>query len=345
MLGRVRFAALLLAVLTVAFSLASCAAPGVLSYGETAADARLFTYALTLTKTQTLAALSGSSTELEDSPELWKTDTGSGKTYGDLVLEKTLSTFEMTLFYANWAKENGVTPDEELKANTRETISKILSTFSSRKEFDRYMGTYGFDYDLICRYYELDALSTAGMRAYYQYPATSLTQADVKAYYRENFVTCLYLAVNEKNQTLANGKTVPLTEDEKAERTAFFEKAAEDVKAGGDLAGWVKRNGQSEFGEEPAAATYQLSSVSPAELREALTEMDEEEVRAVETPGARYLVKRFKPDENYFEENTDALFSAVVSLREKEILQEHGGEFVKNETFFSELDISSLPIF
>lgn len=322
----------------------SCAEKGVLSYGSQSLSSDLFTYALTLNKTKTLATLLGSSQNLEDDPAIWTTDLGDGTTYADTVLDNTLSTMKMTLFYCTYAEEQGITLSAEEEQSVKESVEEIVSSFSSRKAFDEYMQTYGFDYDLIYRYYELDTLSQAGMRAYFQHPLTSLTEADVKAYYTEHYVTLLYLYVNETDMTLSNGKTVPLSEEQKAERSTYFEDAKAAVDAGGALGDWLEKSDDSTFSDKEKK-TLLKSNVTPSALSAFVEEMDEGQTVVFSGEKGRYLVQKFETDEDFFEEYYEALLLSVISEREAVLLEEKKDDFVLNSSYFDHVNVADLAIF
>lgn len=344
MAWRTRVFCLVLALCLGAFSLSSCAKESVLRYGEESLSEDLFCYALTLTKTKMLATLSGSSTNLQDSPEIWTTELEDGSTYADLVVENTLKTVQMTLFYAAFAKENGVMLTDSEKEAASASVQQIVSSFESRADFDRYMAAYGFDYELLCRYYELDALSQAGMRAYYAHPLTSLTEADVKDYYEAHYVTGIFLYVNETDTLLSNGKRVPLSAEEKEKRSSFFDGAAREIEKGAPFSDFLEESDNNAF-EDGAAKTMLLSAVTPEVLKGALGEMEEGVLRTVKSEKGRYLVKKEALSEEFYEENAEALLLSLVSERETEILESSASSFWKNEAYFTSLDVANLAIF
>ncbi len=333
------FLALLLGVLP----LCACAQNTVLSYRGVTLDERLFSYALTLTKTKMLSTLTGTTQNLTDDPSIWTTDLGDGETYADVALENTLKTMKMTLFYAAYAKEEDLVLGKEEKESAKENVENIVSSFGSRDAFDSYMSGYGFDYDLILSYYELDALSQLGMRSYYNHPLTSLTQADVQTYYEENYVTAVYLYVNETDVTLQNGKTVPLDEAEKKERTAFFEAAKKGIESGKPFSDYLEKSDAFSH-EEGEADTFLLSSVSPIALQTALKEATENELFEVKAAKGRYLVRKEALSESFLEKNSDALLLKLISDREDALLESEDG-FVLNEAYFASLDIANLAVF
>ena len=207
------------------------------------------------------------------------------------------------------------------------------------------MKKYGFDYDLLCRYYEMDSLSQAGMRAYYNNPLTSLTKADVKAYYEENYVRGIYLYVNETETTLPNGKTVALTEEEKAERTAFFNEAEEAVRGGAEFADYMKQSDTASSFSDGNMRTFARSSISPEELKTAFSLAPMDELFVYQGTKGRYLVHRTQPDEDYFNENTDSMTLMLISEREEVILEEQASSFRFDPSYFDSFDVANLAIF
>lgn len=342
--NRHRLLALFLCLCLVCGALSSCAGGGVLSYGSQSLDERFFTYLLTMNKTQTLAALYGTTSSLTDNAEIWSSEAREGVTYGEAVVEETLNTLKMTLFYCDYAEKNGLSLSAEERAAAEKSLQSVVSSFESRAAFDAYMKPYGFDYDLLRRYYELDALSSVGMRAYYQYPATALTQADVRSYYADNFVTLLFYYANETDVTLPNGKVAPLTEEEAAARRAAFDAVETAVRGGAPLSSFLEDSDFTGF-ESGEAETVPLSSVTPSALATALSQMEEDSLQTVTAGKGRYLIWRAPLDDAYFEENQDALLLAVLTEREEALLAEHEADFLLSESFFSSLDVASLPIF
>ncbi len=342
---KTRVLCLLTALFLLAGALTSCSGKTVLSYGSQKLDERLFRYALTLNKTKTLSNITGTSQGLTDDPSVWTTPLADGSTYGQLVLNETLDMLKMTLFYCDYAKKNGISLSETEKAEALANVQKVVSSFPSRAEFDRYMKTYGFDYDLLCRYYELDALSQAGMRAYYNHPLTSLTKADVRAYYEENYVRAVYLYVNETETTLPNGKTVLLSEEEKATRTAFFDEAEEAIRGGKPFSDYMKESDTVSSFADGKLRTFLSSSVMPEELKTAFVSSPLDEISVYQGEKGRYLIQRVTLDEEYFEENTNAMTLVLISEREAVILQEQKDSFLLDQAYFDSVDLTTLAIF
>lgn len=341
---KTRVFCLFLAVVCVGFSLVSCSEKAVLSCGARSVDARLFRYALTLTKTKTLSTLLGSSQNLVDDAQYWTTDLGDSTTYGDLVVENTLKTLKMTLFYSNYADEKGLSLSAEEQALAQENVQKILSSFDSRAAFDDYMGSYGFDYSLIERYYELDALSQAGMRAYYSHPSTALTQADVRAYFEAHYATVVYLYVNETDTVLSNGKRVPLTAEQKEERAAFFDAAAQSVRSAEDFKTFNQKTDDALFADGKPQ-TLLISSLKTEKLQEAARTLQEGSSTVVQAERGRFLLWKEPLDEAFLTEYSDALLLSLISEREEEILKQEEDSFTLDSAFIDSLDVATLPIF
>ncbi|MBQ2252534.1 MAG: hypothetical protein II328_00970 [Clostridia bacterium] len=323
--------------------LVSCSGRAVLSCGSESLDERLFSYALTLNKTKTLATLRGSSQNLVDDEAIWTTDLGDGTTYADMVLESTLKTLKMTLFYADYAQQNDVTLSADEKAAVDENLNTILKSFENRAAFDSYMGSYGFDYDLLHRYYTLDALSQAGMRAYYAHPLTSLTSADVKAYYEEHYATYIYFYVNETDVLLQNGKRVPLTDEDKKEKAALFEQVQKDVQTEEDFKKWLDRSDENVFSEKKAETT--LFSDVPQAFAKELKEAEEESLFVAQGEKGRYLVYKAELSEDYFSKHSQAFLLTLISEREDVFLTEQKDLFYKDDEFFATVNVATLKIF
>ncbi|MBR6530401.1 MAG: hypothetical protein IKT43_03200 [Clostridia bacterium] len=341
---KTRVTALVFALFFLALTLVSCAGTPVISCGKQSYDARLFSFALTLSKTQTLAKIQGTSQNLQDDASIWTTDLGDGSTYADLVLSSCLNTVKMTLFYANYATERGAELSKEEEAAAMQNVTAILNTFSTRQEFDSYMAKYGFDYDLIRRYYLLDMLSQKGMRLFYNSTDTSLTNDDVRAYYEENYVSAIFFYVNETDVLLSNGKTVPLTDEEKAEKAAFFDKAHKQISEGGSFADFMKDSDGGQF-EDGKVQTFLLSSVSPEGLRDKLSSMQEDSLSVYQGEKGRYLIYKAALSEEFYEENSGTMTLSVISLREEEILSEKTHLFTQDDTYFNSIDVANLAIF
>lgn len=323
--------------------LVSCSGRAVLSCGSQSMDERLFSYALTLNKTKSLATIKGSSQNLVDDEAIWTTDLGDGTTYADMVLESTVKTLKMTLFYADYALQNDVTLSADEKAAVDENLKTILASFEDRAAFDSYMASYGFDYDLLHRYYTLDALSQAGMRAYYAHPLTSLTSADVKDYYKEHYATYIYFFVNETDTLLSNGKRVPLSEEDRAEKAALFEKVQKDVKSEEDFKRWLDKSDDNVFADQKAVTT--LLSSAPQGLVRDLKEADEDSLFVAEGEKGRYLVYKAELSEDYFNENSQGLLLTLISEREDVLLEEQEDLFFKDEAFLKTVNVATLKIF
>lgn len=343
---KTRVLSLFAALFLLASSLCSCAGKTVLSFGNQTLSERLFSYALTLNKTKMLSEILGSNQNMTDDPAIWTTALDeSGETYGDLLINRTLDTLKMTLFYCDYAKKNGITLSAEDEKSALANVNKVVSSFPSRKDFDTYMKKYGFDYELLCRYYTLDALSQAGMRAYYQNPKTSLTKADVRAYYEKEYLRAIYLFVNETDTTLANGKTVNLTEAEIAERKAFFDKAHDAILNGASFADYLKDSDTSSAFEAGQARTFLASKATPEELKKALLDAPVGTLSTHQGQKGRYLILREELDDAFFEENYEAMTLVLIAERETVILQENEASFVKNQAYFSSVDVANLAIF
>lgn len=342
---KTRVLCFLFALFFVCLPLCSCAAHGVVSYGSQTLDDRLFSYALTLNKTQTLSKITGTSKDLTDDESIWSSTLSDGSTYADLVLSSTLKTMKMTLFYCDYAKKNNISLTEEERAAALENVTAIVDSFSSREAFDKYMSAYGFDYDLLCRYYLQDYLSQKGMRAYYKNPLTSLTQADVLRYYEEEYVTAAYLFVNTKVKTLPNGKTMLLTEEEISSARALFRNLEEQAQNGVPFSEFLSTAEVKCPFEGGLASTFLLSSVLPVNLNAALKEKDAGTLFSVEEEDGLYLVKKEEISQDFFNENLDALTLSLISVREEELLKEKDSDFFVDTAYFDSIDIATLAIF
>lgn len=346
MMLRKRAALLLFAPAFLLSFLVSCAQNAVVfSFGSQSVTKRLFSYALTLSKTQTLATLSGSAAEMEDRPEIWETPAADGKPLGDLVREQTEKSVSLMLFYADYAAQKGISLSAEERAAVTAQVDEIVAHFDSESAFRRYMAAYDIDYDLLVRYYELDALCAAGMRAYYAAAPTSLTEADVRDYYRQNYVTCLFVFYDLTDRLLENGKTVPLTEAQKAQKQAQIEAARSALLEGAPLSDFLAESDESTF-SDGVPQTFSRADLASDALFDALFALADGESAELYADGGLYLMQKEALSDAYYEENlSGALLYAVKDLRERAILEENAAAFWRDDDALASFSVAALPVF
>lgn len=311
----------------------------VLSYRSQTLSERLYRYSLMLQKTKTLSAITGTTENLEDSEELWLAEDAAGVPLGEKLLQSVYDEACISLFYKDYAAQNGVEPTKEKLAEARQNADNIVAAFSSRAAFDRYMQPYGADYDLILDYYTDLAKTEAGMKAYFSAPVTALTPADCRAYFRDRYLTCRFFFISLAAKTLPNGKAVPLSDEERAAAEEEIERLTLALEQNEPIGEGVDEGVFS----DGAARTIPLSLI-PDELRGALRDASPG-VFSLETDKGVYVCEKCAFEEDAFDTFADEIYTAAVSEREEAILAEHGAQFVKNEAFFAALSAAKIPIF
>ncbi|MBQ9940443.1 MAG: hypothetical protein IJO74_02765 [Clostridia bacterium] len=262
-------------------SLSSCSdgntGQPVLSYGEQSLSANIFTFLLSQTKTMSLMSIG----QMSDSVEFW--DTPSGMVMAEYIMNDTISTAMSLAYYADCAVKSGFVIEKEDEKLIKSAVDTMMEGYGmTKQEFNVYMSQFGMDYNSLADYYRLQTLATYGKTLVLGEGGTyPITDDDCLEYYKENYVTLRHINLNNINKVEANGKTIPLTEQEKAQVNAQADDIQKALEEGHDITEFASLSTDKTIQLYPAGVTIPVTDVL-YELASAWGESKNQEFNAFE---------------------------------------------------------------
>lgn len=285
--------------------LSSCGdnSPVILRFGQEYITENEFVYELALSKTQYLSENSLQ----QDDPLLWAQKVADGSTVGEACMHQLKKSLVLRLYFADLARSKGFGLTQEEEELVRNSVDKMVANFSTRAEFDRYMGAFRVGYDQILRLMRQQYLSQKGQAlCFAQGAPMEVTQQDAVEYFTKNFVTVKHVFVNNVNITYPNNKTVPLTPEQVEEKNAKIATLRQSLT----VENFDTYLSQSEdfFSKKPQAVTLQRGESGLEEYDRVAFEAQVGQIEEAVTPNGVFFILRQSLDSTYLtQELTKAL--------------------------------------
>ncbi len=320
------FAAILAAalLLTALSSCSSFSSKKIVEYKDQSATEAVFRYLCCLEKTQFLYeayktdSSKTSASSLQDNAALWTMKDENGVTVGDTLKEQVLNRLKILLYLAQAASDAGYSLSASDKTKIKGELDSLASNFDTKKEFNKVLAEYGVNYDLLYEYYLLQGLASIGKYMLFGDGGKfAPTDARVQSYYDSHYFTFNFIYINNCNKTYPNGKTVVLTEEEKAAKNALIEELADKVAVLN--------------GEKPAPTVEPVTS-EPATSEPSTSEPTEPATREPEEITFESVCRAYS---ERFTEDTIAngmtyrMGTFPIAALEKAVLEAEEGKFVR----------------
>ncbi|MBE6700472.1 MAG: hypothetical protein E7582_01085 [Ruminococcaceae bacterium] len=211
----------LILILLILISLVSCSNSSknvAITCGSTTVSGEIFYSQLLNYKNEFLISYLGLT---EDNPAIWSQDSPTGRleTMGEALTRMAVEDMTQFAWVIEYAKDNGVTIDEENKKGIEEAVASLKENFETEEEYKEYLTTLKLDDESLNTYLEYTILYDEGFRLLTgEGGPYALTEEDYKEYYEKNFYTVKHIFVNNVSKVGEDGEEVPLTEDEIKEK-------------------------------------------------------------------------------------------------------------------------------
>lgn len=293
-----------------ALCLSSCGdnSPVILRFGQQYLTENEFTYEMALSKTQYLTENSLT----EDDPLLWAQKLSDGSTVGEACMAQLKKSLVLRLYFADLAQTKGYGLTQEEEDLVRQSVDKMVSNFSTRAEFDGYMGAFGVGYDQILRLMRQQYLSQKGQAlCFAQGAPMEVTQQDAVEYFTKNFVTLKHVYVNNVDRTYPNNKTVPLTPEQTEEQNAKIEAIRQELTV--ENFDTFLSQSEDHFAKEPKAVTLQRGESGLEEYDRAAFEAQVGQITEAVTPKGVFFILRQSLDSAYLTEELTKSLQAKLT--------------------------------
>lgn len=241
--------------------------------------------------------------------------------------------------------------DEQREDAVSKAVDALVSAYGSQDNLKSFLSTYGAGIDDLRRYLELSVKqSTLEEFLYSSDTGSAITDEKVKAFFAENYNIADYVFISLTGGTKDDGSTIPLTNEEIAEKKALAD-GVYNMLLGGGL---EFDEAMESYSEADYSSVYPDGYFIPNsgtaqglnnEITEAVREMQVGEIRRVETATAIYIVTKrpmnaelYKTKEGFGENLRSALESDDFI---KQLATADG--VVINEGVVSELDPAAIP--
>ncbi len=335
---------LFMLVLATLIPLASCGGKDVtvFEYNGVKMTSGVFSYMLSENKSY-LLAING----MTDSADLWNQKISEdGVTIGDNFKEQIVASAKDLVVAKALAKEYGLTISDANKAAVQKIVDECIATYGSRAKWGMYLSKFGVDIDDFVQYMEDNYL--VNQVAEYISSEKGPHPIDEDALfenYKKDYSYVQHILFNldfkHKNE---EGKTVVMTDDEKAARKKELEELAEKMSKG--EAKWEDYVSQN----EDSGTTYFVTDNNQfvKNFQDAALDMEVGEYRLVETEYGYHLMNRLEITEKQYEENeSKGTTSYLVSLKNEnfmKVINEKLPQLVVNEEELKKYSVVSAPV-
>lgn len=349
-----RIVACLLALCTL-FALVSCSRASekaAVTYKDYSVSRAIVQYLCCLEKTSFLYEAYGltsdqlSSGELQDNAQIWIATDADGVTVGDTLKMTVLEKIQLSLYFCQYAKEQGrELTEEQIKTVENEFASLVKRNFTDKKAFNKQMESYGINYDQMLEYKKIEALAYLCEEFLFGKDGPMrISDDNAKKYFNDKYLTLDCIFINTKNKTFPNGKTVILPEEEKTEKIALAGDLYNRLQNGEDFATLCLEYSDQNVSEELAKSgyTFEVGTFFSPEVEEAALEAEKGAICRVETEDGIYLFRRNSLDANAFDGKKEAILEMLKNVKKTSLLTEVADEFKMDEEFFDSIDVAEL---
>ena len=296
--------------------------------------------------------------DVSDTEEFWSAENASGLTNEEYLTQQIETRIKYYLIAQKLFDDYKLTLDKEVKDAIESDINDQIEYYGNKSEFNTALKKdYGINISVLRNIFTAEEKYQKVFNYLYDTASgiKTATPDDIESYYRDNYVRVKYVMFlkdvkyvydeNGKRVTDSTGyyKFDDLTEDEKAEVKANFERVYEDVSSGGDIGQYMKEY-MEEFGYDASGYPngYYISAddymTHTADVTSAALAMDVGEVRKLETESSYFVIQKFELIDNAYSTVPDSdQFTYIVSYCNNEKFSKEFNIYAENVNMNSEI--------
>lgn len=321
-----------------------------LEYGSQSMTGAVFQYLCCLEKTNYLYEIYGkdssstSASALTDNPSFWVMQDENGTTVGEALKSGVLQNVKVMLYLAQYAVDAGYSLTDSDKAKMKANLDQLASNFHTKKEFNRAIAQYGVNYNLLYDYYLLQGQASIGNYLLFGENGKYTVNDDrTREYYVNNYTTIQAIYINNVNKTYANGKTVYMPDEEKAQKTALAEEVYRKLLAGESASELARA--YSERSTETTLEkgyTFKAGGFGVTQVEEAAKGLKIGESAKVETASGIYLIQRLALNMDMLTNEKDSISEELENADKLRLVNSVASQFTLNEDFYASIDVAAL---
>jgi len=354
-IGKIAVSAILSALL-----LTSCKVSGepVLTYGDTVINENFFTYYLATYKSSFLSTYA----DMEDTKEFYDLKLPNGQTGEEFLFDQTVNNVSMSLICAELFDKAGLT----LSSAVTKTIDSYIDSFindyaeGDKRFLNSKLSEYGINIKMLREIYLLEEKGTALYEYLYGDNGTiGVTEEELDAYYRENYVRVRHIYVNNKyyyetteegyNRYDENGNLITHAYEGEAleAKNAVIASIDAAIEAGTDFEEIYKLYSEDQYYENGYYLTAGMDFIDEVEI--SAFELEVDEIKKVESDHGVHYIKRLAFDEKPWEDedNADFFEPFLENVRFKAFVayvEQYLDDVVVNEDKLAEFSIRESPV-
>ena len=296
--------------------------------------------------------------DVSDTEEFWNAENTSGLTNEEYLTRQIETRIKYYLIAQKLFDDLKLTLDEEVKDAIESDINDQIEYYGSKSEFNTALSEeYGINISVLRSIFTAEEKYQKVYDHLYDTASgiNTATPDDLESYYRDNYVRVKYVMFlkdvkyvydeNGKRVMDSNGyyKFDELTDDEKAQVKANFERVYDDVSSGGDIGQYMKEY-MEEFGYDASEYPngYYISAddymTHTADVTSAALEMNIGEVRKLETESSYFVIQKFELIDNAYSTIPDSdQFTYLVAYCNNEKFSKEFNTYAENIIVDSEI--------
>ena len=345
-----RIAALIAVIIIAVSALASCAGDmndPAISYKELFIKKGWLTYAVSQTKTSYLLYLtnSESAANLTDYPAIWSySPAADGVTIGQVIMDEILTSQKRMLFFADYAKEHGITLSDSEKSELKSTIDDSIKTnFGSVSVFESFLKEYGINYDQLMEYSYFQSLASKGQEAYFSDSGEDpITEETMKSYFELKYCTASHILINNVTE---KGTSDKLSAEDAAAKKKQAEEIYDKITSGEDFDSFLSLTDEPVESTDKSTVTFSSYELNFDDYVSAVSQMKIGDVKKIETEGGIYIIKRKELDASKFDSYKENISYVLIQERSEALIEKHKSEFTESGSVLSKISVAEAPIF
>ncbi len=326
--------------------MAGCAkTTAALSYGENEITTNMYRYWLSSYKGRFLYTY----TDMTDTDAFWDSILYEGVTAEEYLNGVVLENTKRSLLCMELFDRYNLTMPESMLAEIDTYIDDLVNEYSdgNRREFNALLAEYGINIDMLREIYIAeDQAMVLYDYLYGEGGPRALSEEDLDAYYRENYVRIRHIYVNNaytqvtneagylQYDSSGNALTRALTEEELAEKQAIIDAIDEALANGEDFAAVYEKYSEDKY----YVNGYYLTEDTPfiSEVVDAAFALAVDGWISVTSDYGTHYIKRLPLEDNAYNESTNSDFfseyaDTVASADFYAYLESMLGEITVNE--------------
>ena len=280
---------------------------------------------------------------------------GNSTTVRDIVMAQSKS-YAKGLLQAEYLCDTkyGIGLSAQQKDSVNKYISGLASSYGSKKNLENTLSVYGADIEALTRYMELIMKQDTVYESFYSENGIKRKALDEKkpGYFSEHFVIADHILIKYNGGVKDDGTEIPITDEEKAAKREAAKALYNEIFNG--------VRGFDEALDTYNQDTYKLgypfgyfipdnfywSGIS-TDVQNAVLEMDEGEIRFIDTDSGAYIVRKNKMDSSLYASNGG--FEAYIdsALAQEDFLDEceKSGVIEFTDGIISQINPANIPSF